>query len=168
MTQDFIPPPPSLPEQDYQPPGISLQDIQSKLNGPGIALMVTAAIGFLFQLKSILVPVDTEQLIDIIESMNLDVDPDQISRIVEGMGAGNMLFVGLGLILTALVFYGGMKMRKMENWGLALAASIIALFPCTSPCCCLGLPLGIWALVVLLDSSVKDAFEHQKTFQHHM
>jgi hypothetical protein len=32
------------------------------------------------------------------------------------------------------------------------------MIPCLSPCCCLGLPIGIWALVVLLDNNVKASF----------
>jgi len=40
-----------------------------------------------------------------------------------------------------------------------VAASIIAMIPCVSPCCCLGLPFGIWALVVLARPAVKSAFQ---------
>jgi hypothetical protein len=32
------------------------------------------------------------------------------------------------------------------------------MIPCISPCCLLGLPIGIWALVVLLKPEVKAAF----------
>jgi hypothetical protein len=39
-----------------------------------------------------------------------------------------------------------------------MAASIIAMIPCVSPCCLLGLPIGIWALVVLMKPEVKSAF----------
>jgi hypothetical protein len=49
-------------------------------------------------------------------------------------------------------------MLHLKNYGLCVAAAIIALVPCTSPCCCLGLPIGIWALVVLTKAEVKTAF----------
>jgi hypothetical protein len=49
-------------------------------------------------------------------------------------------------------------MKKLESYGLAMAASIIAMIPCVSPCCLLGLPIGIWALVVLMKPEVKSAF----------
>ncbi len=51
-----------------------------------------------------------------------------------------------------------MKMKKLESYGLAMAASIIAMIPCLSPCCLIGLPIGIWALVVLSKPEVKSAF----------
>jgi hypothetical protein len=39
-----------------------------------------------------------------------------------------------------------------------MAASIIAIIPCFGPCCCLGIPVGIWALVVINKPEVKSAF----------
>jgi hypothetical protein len=48
-------------------------------------------------------------------------------------------------------------MKRLENYGFALTGAIVAMVPC-SGCCLLGLPFGIWALVVLSDSSVKEAF----------
>jgi hypothetical protein len=32
------------------------------------------------------------------------------------------------------------------------------MIPYISPCCCLGLPIGIWALVVLNNEQVKSSF----------
>lgn len=61
-------------------------------------------------------------------------------------------------LLAILVVAGGLKMKNLENRGLAMAAAIIALIPCTSPCCLLGVPFGIWALVVLGDPRVRPAF----------
>ncbi len=64
----------------------------------------------------------------------------------------------LGLGIAILILMGGLKMKQLQNHGLAMAASILAILPCTDPCCCIGLPLGIWALVVLNRPEVKDAF----------
>jgi hypothetical protein len=62
------------------------------------------------------------------------------------------------IILSALIVIGGIRMRSLQNWGLALAASIIAIIPlCPNECCC-TLPFGIWSLVVLLNADVKRAF----------
>jgi hypothetical protein len=49
-------------------------------------------------------------------------------------------------------------MKRLENHGMSMAAAIIAMVPCISPCCLIGLPIGIWALTVLNDPSVKAAF----------
>jgi len=60
--------------------------------------------------------------------------------------------------LGVLITYGGIKMKNLQNYSLAMSSSIIAMIPCLSPCCCLGLPIGIWGLVVLSDANVKAAF----------
>jgi hypothetical protein len=89
-----------------------------------------------------------------------------------GMGGGNpmeryanMIGGGLGLFQNAIqiavgafVIFGALKMKKLENHGLVMGASIVVMLPCLSSCCLVGLPLGIWALVVLTKTEVKGAF----------
>jgi hypothetical protein len=50
-----------------------------------------------------------------------------------------------------------MKMKALEQWTMAIVASVVAMIPC-SCACILGLPIGIWSLVVLLKPEVKAAF----------
>ena len=63
----------------------------------------------------------------------------------------------LGLIIAFLILMGGIKMKRLENYALAMTASIVALLPC-SACCIVGLPIGIWALVILSKPEVKSSF----------
>jgi len=64
----------------------------------------------------------------------------------------------LGIVISGLVILGTIKMRRLESYGLAMTVSILAMIPCISPCCLLGLPFGIWSIVVLNQPHVKDAF----------
>lgn len=64
----------------------------------------------------------------------------------------------VGFVIGIVVIMGALKMKNLESYGFAMTASIIAMVPCISPCCLLGLPFGIWALVVLSDGQVKAAF----------
>jgi len=85
-----------------------------------------------------------------------------------GGGGGTMgvLSGGLGIVWDliviiggAIVIFGGIKMKNLQNYGLAMTAAILALVPCTAGyCCILGLPAGIWALVILMKPEVKAAF----------
>jgi hypothetical protein len=87
-------------------------------------------------------------------------DEEVVRRALE-FSTGPVAVVGalFALAASALVVIGAYKMYRLETWGLAVAAACVAVFPCTSPCCCcLGLPVGVWALIVLMDPKVQDAF----------
>jgi hypothetical protein len=63
----------------------------------------------------------------------------------------------VGIAWSGLILYGGMEMNKLRSFGLAMTASIVAMIPC-SVCCLLGLPFGIWAVVVINKPEVRAAF----------
>ncbi len=55
------------------------------------------------------------------------------------------------------VIYSGIRLKGLRDRGLGIVCSILAMFPC-GPAFLLGLPIGIWALIVLMDPEVKAAF----------
>jgi GYF domain 2 len=62
------------------------------------------------------------------------------------------------ITVSVLIFIGASKMKALENRPYAVAASVLSLLPCVSPCCIVGIPIGIWALVVLNRAEVKSQF----------
>src|SRR5690349_22426351 len=84
----------------------------------------------------------------------------------------SIAFLGLALpVLLALVasfgigivmIIGALKMMRLESYGWAMTASILALLPC-SPVGILGLVVGIWSLVVLSRRNVKEARSEEHT-----
>ncbi|GAH16118.1 unnamed protein product, partial [marine sediment metagenome] len=74
-------------------------------------------------------------------------------------GAFAVGFSIIDIFIAALIIYAALKMKDLKHWGLAVAASILAMIPCISPCCIIGLPIGIWCLVVLMKPAVKEAFD---------
>ena len=77
------------------------------------------------------------------------------------------LFVPFGLMLlisiplAILIAMGAYRMRRLELYGLAMFASIAAMLPC-HPGFLIGLPIGLWSLMVLLRPEVKAAFRQQQ------
>lgn len=73
-----------------------------------------------------------------------------------------MVAIGMGLLMggaSALIFFGGLRMKNLESFGLSMAAAIAAVVPCVTIYCCLpGIGLGIWALIVLNRPEVKSSF----------
>jgi hypothetical protein len=90
---------------------------------------------------------------------NLPPDmPPQVQEWIRFSMKMGPLFSLAGLLLDLVILFGGLSMMKLERWGLALAACILAIV-CGNPCCCpIGLVAGIWGLVVLVNAEVKSAF----------
>jgi hypothetical protein len=57
---------------------------------------------------------------------------------------------------SALMMFAAMKMRRLENYWLAVSGSVLAML--ITPGNLVGLPIGVWSLVVLSDSQVRAAF----------
>ncbi len=128
-----------------------------KVKPPAICLLITAvlyALWALFDLVSRIVLVRSDTLLENLVRGNPQAEP--IVRLMWGpVGMGvDVLY----LILAGLVVFGGIRMMKLQSHGLAIASSIIVMLPCILPCCALGLPVGIWSLIVLLQPDVKAQF----------
>jgi hypothetical protein len=132
----------------FQPNAASATD---QVNGPAIGLMVTAILGFLIQLLALAVNVLGVSF-GAMQSGQNEAWMNMFSGTI-GIVSGIVTIAIAGLIL-----FGALKMKKLEGYGWAIAASILALVPCVSPCCLVGAPVGIWALVVLAKPEVKSAF----------
>ncbi|MBY0523821.1 MAG: hypothetical protein K2R98_10510 [Gemmataceae bacterium] len=129
------------------------------VSGPAIGLIVTGILGIVINAGYFLL-----QMVQISE-MNRG---PRGRRGDFGGGGGDELMVGGIIMCGALIFsitvgvliiVGASKMKRLESYAFAMVSSILAMIPCISPCCLLGLPFGIWALVVLNDQNVKDAFK---------
>jgi hypothetical protein len=65
------------------------------------------------------------------------------------------------LVLSSVIIVGALKMRRLESYPLAMAASVLAMI--TSPGSIIGLPIGLWALVTLRRPEVRAAFKRGST-----
>lgn len=69
----------------------------------------------------------------------------------------------LALTFGTFILIGAVKMRRLKSRGWAIAACVLSLIPGFSPCCLVGLPLGVWGLMTVNDAEVKAAFEDRKS-----
>lgn len=66
-----------------------------------------------------------------------------------------------GLLILAtniLILVSAIRMKRLENYSLAMFGSILAVVPCLGPCCIFGIPFGIWSIFALNQPGVKDSF----------
>jgi hypothetical protein len=129
------------------------------VKGPAIGLKVTAILNLVLALWSLVKLIffrsDVSKLYSGIPQFN-DPQVQQLLHLIYGpLGIINSLFA---LAISVLVLIGATKMQSLRSLEFAFAAAILAMIPCLTPCCVLGLPFGIWALVVLKKPEVKSQF----------
>jgi hypothetical protein len=121
------------------------------VNGPAIGLIVVAILGVLLQIASLILNLAGASFLAASQ-----MPKEAWANIFSGtVGVVSSI---IGILVSGLILFGGMKMKKLESYGLAMTVSILAMVPCLSPCCLIGLPIGIWAVVVLSKPEVKSAF----------
>jgi hypothetical protein len=83
-------------------------------------------------------------------------------QFVKSVGIGQIVVDGVGLLAAVVTILGGVRMLSLKNRGLAIFSSILAAIPCLSSmgCCGIGIGVGIWSLVVLMNADVKAAFRY--------
>ena len=127
-----------------------MSDVQNQVSGPATGLQVPAGIGIHWQIVSILI-----HILGMGANATLGGDNKMLAMFSGTIG---IVFGVIGIIIGAVVFMGGSKMKSLQSYGFVMTAAILAMIPCLSPCCLLGLPIGIWAVIVLVKPEVKASF----------
>jgi hypothetical protein len=128
------------------------QEALNAVSGPATALLVVGWIGIALSSLSLLLNL-VGAMMPVAAGPNNR--PNQFEAIANGVAG--VIGAIVGLVLMVIIVIGAGKMKRLENYGFALASSIVAMLPC-SICCILGLPFGIWSLVVLNKPEVKNSF----------
>jgi len=130
-------------------------DAANEVTGPAIGLIVTAVLGFVGNILGIVYNmVFAASMAATSRSGNPEID-----RIMSMFtGTIGMVSGVVAIAVSVLVLIGAIKMKSLQSRAWAMTAAILAIVPCISPCCCVGVPVGIWALVVLSKDEVKAAF----------
>lgn len=156
MTTPPLPQMPPQPPMGYAAPpppgggGAALQKIQ----GPAVGLIVTGALGLLMSLVSFVM-----NLLGTGMSGLSGLSDDQMAGAMNMLAGGvGIVFAVIGFLVSAFIVWAALQMKDLRNRTLSIVASVVAMIPCISPCCILGLPIGIWALITINDPAVKGAF----------
>jgi predicted Zn finger-like uncharacterized protein len=127
----------------------------SRVHGPGTLLQVWGALCclgacallflFIYGMTQLTGPVQVQ--------LSPGERKDAIAATAFG-GIGGAISAGLGV----LICWGGTRMKALRSYGLAMAATILTSLVGGSTCIFL-LALGIWPLIVLCDSAVREQFD---------
>jgi hypothetical protein len=134
------------------PPG-DPNAVRGKVLAPAIALIVVAGLGLLASLFNVVfaltagpIPVDPNAP-EFVRAMNQN-STGPTAAIIQSFFA----------VLNVVILAGGVQMARMEMRTFAIVASVLAMANIGTCCCILGLPVGIWSLVILLLPDVAAAF----------
>jgi len=142
-----------------QQPRHNLAAAKSKVLLPGIALIVVGSLGLLIMGAYALLN------IYLLSTGELDLAPPPEMQGPEApwfmVGAyASMAVIFLNPLFQILVILGGVAMVRAKGKGLAVTGAVLSIIPCFgSSVCFLGIPFGIWAVVVLADPNVKRLFK---------
>lgn len=132
---------------------------REQLSTPAILLMVTGGLGIAMGLLGLLQGAIMRGK-GMYDQLFSDPNLQQYAPMMRTLQSTNWISNVLVLVLGAVTIVGALKMKNLENYSLSMAAAIIAMVPCVGPCCCIGLPVGIWALILLNKPEIKSAFRN--------
>jgi hypothetical protein len=152
------PPPPVPPANPYRTPPpapVSAARVSSDVAGPAFGLLVVAILGGASQIMWLFVSILGIGVGSLFGDLSEPWFVDWLREMF-----GGIFFFLVGILIAGFVLYASIEMLKLRRWGLAVAASVMVMIPCLHVFCCfLGLPIGIWSLVVLMRQDVKAAFQ---------
>lgn len=138
-----------------------------RVKAPAIALKVTAILNILLAIWSLVQIMFLRPNMDQLNSALRQIGDAQLQQSVQQLleqwvhmaygpfGVVNSLF---NLLMALLIYIGAARMQSLRSYEFALTAAILAMVPCLTPCCLLGLPFGIWAVVALGKTGMKSQF----------
>lgn len=134
--------------------------VQSMVSGPAISIMV---LGILFAILSIVGVIANLMGVTFGQfgGGQRGEMPPELQQMLENLsGPVGAAFGFVQLLLSGFIIFASLKYKKLESYGLAMTASILCMLPCVTPSCCciIGLPIGIWSIIVLSKPEVKAAF----------
>ena len=128
----------------------------AQINGPAMGLLIAGVVGGLLTVGLLIMNLLGVGMAGLPGMGELTQQEKYMSMMSGGIGIVSGV-VGLGV--AGFIIWAARRMQRLQGWTPAVVASIVAMVPCVSPCCTIGLPVGIWALVVLMKPGVKSAFQ---------
>jgi hypothetical protein len=132
---------------------------RQQVKAPALAMKIVAALNFALAtwdlIKLAFFPPQIDQLMAAYPQLNDPAILKWLHLFYGPLGICDALF---GMVMSVLIYVGAGKMQSLTNYEFAFVGAILAMVPCLTPCCFLGLPMGIWALVVLNRAKIKSEF----------
>lgn len=157
------------PERDDNREDRVIRRAKEKIKTPAVLLLVVGIIGGVVALMNIPSLFTMDQQFAAAEA-EWDKDPNlkpedrqQLKKMLADVKGPTKIVVPLtivfGIMTSALTVFAAIKIMNLKSRGLGVLASVVSMVPILSGfCCCMGLPVGIWVLIVMGKPEVKAGF----------
>jgi len=139
---------PNEPSSFGAPPPAS----KGKIMAPAVGLIVCGTLGLLFSIFNMVTAM----------AFPMAVDPNAPPFIQEmqrhSSGSVATTVQAAFVVVNLVIIFGGVQMARCASYGTAMTATILAMLNFGTCCCVIGIPIGIWSLVILLQPDVKGVF----------
>ena len=131
-----------------------IQAVKGKVMPPAIFLLVVGVIGLGFSIFNVVWALVAGPPV-------IDPNAPELMKQIQQGGVGpfaaimQIVFVAVNVV----IILGAVQMLRFKTRPLAIAASILAMVNAGTCCCIIGLPVGIWSLVILMAKDVNAAFQ---------
>jgi hypothetical protein len=141
-----------------QPAPPQRETAPGKLVAAAMALILVASLGVLSSGFSFVLSFGEAQVDPNAPPMVQDFQRGTVGPVATGIQGG---FVMLNLFIIACA----VQMMSLKSWGLGVTGSVLAMLNIGSCCCVVGMPIGIWSLMVLMSPEVMTVFSAMKQQQ---
>jgi len=131
---------------------------QGKLVAPAIILMILSTLALLASLARVVIALFFPKIVEQLQANNAQIFGQMGGGFNMDMRVMYVVFGAIFAVVSLVSFCGGVAMLRRQMYWLAMAGSIAAMINLTDCCCLFGLPVGMWALIILLQSDVKASF----------
>ena len=132
-----------------------MNDVKKRLEWPAVGLIIVGALNAISGLLLIL-----GRIASIVKGRE-PVITDEDRRLGYMVAIISIPLVSLiSIAASPIIIFGGIQMLRARRYSIALWAAILALIPLTSLCCIPGIPIGIWALIILRHPEVRTSFKN--------
>lgn len=151
----------SSPGNPYQAPAFGMSSrqqlvalVSTKVRAPGIALIAVSLLGLAASVFNTFYAVA-------VQPPQLDPNAPEIVKAMQQGSVGPVAATvqGLMILLNLVILGGGIQIVRFQTRIYGIVASILSMLNIGTFRCLLGLPVGIWSLVILLQGDVARAFD---------
>jgi hypothetical protein len=129
-----------------------------KLVAAAMGLIAVAVLGLLFSGFSFALSFGDADVDPAAPPMVQDFQRGTVGPVATGIQGG---FIMLNLFIIACA----VQMMTLRSWGMGVTGSVLAMLNIGSCCCVVGMPIGIWSLMVLMSPEVMTVFSAAKQQQ---